>query len=386
MADASADHSQTETGAGLFGRLGAWFAKPQPANEDSAPVCEGWAEGATALALMRNLEVKLTPPAFEIFYAHSTSARHDISEEITRLREAREPFTPELIAELHERFFGAERDGRAVYEASRQVERLLSLLQDELTTASTHTEKSGQAITALSDKLEGHDRGAAVRDVVTGIVAELASMRMSMNKLERRVVEGATELALMRERLDAAERDAHRDPLTGLVDRKLFDLTLKRLGGDEEERFCVLLLDMDAFEQINAKFGRLAGDLLLKRIGQLVGQSVKARDLAARYEGQAFGIILAATNLDAARAFAETLRQAIVEVELKADGVANTISGVTACAGIAECRAGEPFQRLLGRAERALAHAKGLGTIQIASERDIEVHGRPKGKSAKRRA
>jgi len=389
QADATADHANRETGAGLLGRLGAWFAKPPPANEDAAALFEGWAEGATALALMRNLAVKLTPPAFEIFYAHCTGSRHDLSDEINRMREAREPFAPETIAELHERFFGAERDGRAVYEASRQVERLLSLLQDELTSASTSTEESGRAISALSHKLEGHkldgeERGAAVREVVAGIVAELAGMRMSMNRLERRVVQGSTEIALMRERLEAAERDAHRDPLTGLVDRKLLDLTLRRSSTDDGDRFCLLLLDMDEFERVNAAFGRPAGDLLLKRIGQLIGQSIKARDLAARYEGQAFAILLAGTGLDAGLAFAESLRRAIAAVELTADGVGAVIAGVTASIGLAERRAGEPPQRLLGRAERALAHAKGAGRNSLASERDIEVHGRPKGKPAKR--
>ena len=384
--DEAAENSAHKS-KGLIGRITGYFNSEQ--EEEKAEI-EVSATGGGTIAdgvfmLAHNLSIELTPMAFQLLHAHISGERPDVTNVVEHLRQEGKPVSTETIAQLHERFFGAELESQAVYEASRNVERLLSIVQDELGNASDHTAKHGKAITALNDQLSQQEKIADIRRVVSAIVEETASMRMSINKLERRVIQGTTEIAILRDNLTKAQREANSDPLTGIGNRKLLEMTLRRLakdaGGKDEQPFCLLLLDIDHFKRFNDDYGHQTGDLVLKQVAHTVFQSIKARDLAARYGGEELAVVLVDTLQGQAVRFAESLRSGIEALRLKAEDVEQEVRPITVSIGIAEFRKGEPLKRLVGRADRALYQAKGQGRNCVCSERDIEVHGRPKVKA-----
>ena len=377
------DKAAAGEGRSLLGRLASVFGGrasdrvEQVVDDENDPI------GSSALLLMRSLDVRLTPLAFQLFYTHIAGERPDLSAEIEAMRQRDEKFSAGRIAQLHERFFGAEQESLAVYEASRNVERMLTVLQDELELASGDTARHGKAISELNDQLGRQDKVAEIRKLVAGIVDETANMRMSINKLERRVVKGTTEIAVLRDNLEKAQREANSDPLTGIGNRKVLELTLKRCSVEAakgDRPFCLLLMDIDHFKKFNDDYGHQVGDLVLQRVAHTSHQSVKARDLAARYGGEELAIVLVETKLDQAVKFAESLRQRIEAIRFEADDVKQKVRPVTVSIGVAEFADQEPLKRLIGRADKALYHAKSEGRNMVASQRDIEVHGRPKAK------
>jgi diguanylate cyclase (GGDEF)-like protein len=122
-------------------------------------------------------------------------------------------------------------------------------------------------------------------------------------------------------------RMAHEDPLTGLPNRRAFDRALDAAFADEE-RFAVLLIDVDRFKQINDTFGHTVGDEVLCGIAKRVRREIRASDTIARIGGDELAVVAPNASLGGAARLAEALRSAAAEVRPVSDGdpVSLTIS------------------------------------------------------------
>ena len=109
---------------------------------------------------------------------------------------------------------------------------------------------------------------------------------------------------------------ASHDPLTGLINRREFEVRLKRAirGARAERRHHVLLyLDLDEFKVVNDTCGHLVGDEMLKQITALLRSRVRRSDILARLGGDEFGVLLEDCPLDHARQIAEEMRRTVRE-------------------------------------------------------------------------
>ena len=154
----------------------------------------------------------------------------------------------------------------------------------------------------------------------------------------------AVELAARTHRL---VEDAELDPLTGLANRRLIGRVLGRLRSDE----VVVLIDLDHFKQLNDTLGHEQGDEVLRAFGQTLNDAVRARDLAGRYGGEEFVIVLpTADGPDDAEAFLRRLRHSWEAVRPHP---------VSFSAGLA--RVGADPSQALGAADAAMYMAKRAG-------------------------
>lgn len=126
--------------------------------------------------------------------------------------------------------------------------------------------------------------------------------------------------------------------------------------------FSLVVIDVDRFKDINDKFGHLVGDEALKAIASEIARLVRKCDLAVRWGGKEFAILLSSTPLAAAEQFANRLR-AIIEQRTFTDGAKVTIS-----AGVGEYVIGEDEKTFFCRVDQALyrAKAKGRNLVQLA--------------------
>ena len=159
-------------------------------------------------------------------------------------------------------------------------------------------------------------------------------------------------------RIDAAERAAERDPLTGLLNRRGFERALmaRRATG---ERGALIMLDLDHFKRVNDGFGHAAGDRVLRDVATLLDAHLRRPDLAARFGGEEFVLYLAGAGREAAMQVAERLRMA-VEDEIDITGQTQTASF-----GVAAWPTGESLGAALGRADAAVYRAKSSGRNRV---------------------
>lgn len=158
-------------------------------------------------------------------------------------------------------------------------------------------------------------------------------------------------------------REATRDALTGLVNRRVFINWLEREkeGARKRKRpLSILLMDLDKFKRVNDDYGHLTGDRVLERFSNLLHRNLPESALAGRYGGEEFIAILPNSSDDEAVRVAERVRTAchgervaIVDGEGEID--------FSTSIGITELRPGDSVNDLLARADNALYGAKSAG-------------------------
>jgi len=158
-----------------------------------------------------------------------------------------------------------------------------------------------------------------------------------------------------------------RDPLTGLFNRRYMEATLERefnRAGRIQRPVGVMMLDLDHFKHFNDTFGHEAGDTLLRELGNFLKQHLRGSDIACRYGGEEFALILPETSLENARGRAEQLRAGIKQLNVQHNGkVLDTVSLSLGIAMFPEH--GPTSQEVLNAADTALYQAKDNGRDQV---------------------
>jgi diguanylate cyclase (GGDEF)-like protein len=170
-------------------------------------------------------------------------------------------------------------------------------------------------------------------------------------------------------RRNELEKMAHRDSLTGLGNRRQLDQTLDTLWPVAEaggESVALLMLDIDEFKAFNDRYGHLAGDVCLKRVGAAVAaESRRSQDIAVRFGGEELVMVLTGVGLSDGIAVAERIRRSVAAIGIPHEdslaGVVTVSIGVTA---------GVPGRGLeqhafLAAADAALYAAKRNGRNQV---------------------
>jgi diguanylate cyclase (GGDEF)-like protein len=196
----------------------------------------------------------------------------------------------------------------------------------------------------------------------------LADQKQDLLQLNRDLILEAEKRAQLTEEL---LRMATTDLLTGASTRRhLYDRATYEFAQIERrsEPLSVLLLDLDAFKQINDRLGHQAGDDVLRRFAGLCMSIIRKTDTFARYGGEEFVILLPNTPVPVALEIAERIRLSVAQREIDPS---SGEPGVTVSCGLACYRPGDAnLDALLARADEALYQAKraGRNRVVVASE------------------
>jgi two-component system cell cycle response regulator len=160
---------------------------------------------------------------------------------------------------------------------------------------------------------------------------------------------------------------ARTDPLTGCFNRRaLFDWLEREVERVKryQQTLTVLLVDLDAFKAVNDQHGHLAGDAVLRQLGELLRHEARSVDVVARYGGDEFVLALPETASEGAVAFADRVRQRIAGHDFAQTG---DPLYVTASIGVATLPAPgiETVDGLIAAADAAMYRAKGSGRNQV---------------------
>jgi diguanylate cyclase (GGDEF)-like protein len=162
------------------------------------------------------------------------------------------------------------------------------------------------------------------------------------------------------------EQRAQLDGLTGLWNRRYFDQRLEQEINEarrHQKPLTLALCDVDRFKRLNDQFGHPFGDLVLEKVAQILSGG-RTSDIACRYGGEEFGLVLSSTNLERGREVAERLRAAIEAVVWPG----NPDLVVTASFGLCDtdCIQGELTpEAMLKTADMALYRAKQSGRNRV---------------------
>lgn len=205
--------------------------------------------------------------------------------------------------------------------------------------------------------VQGENLGVLyISSLKRGRIAEIQKLAM--------IVAKQIGLALANLKLrESLKNQSFRDPLTKLYNRRYLEESLEReirRCDRKPDPLAIILLNIDCFGQFNQQFGKAAGDLLLREIGLFLPRQIRASDIACRYGGQEFLLVLPEMSLEGAKQRAEQLRHDIKY--LKIDYKHQTLNSITISCGVASfAEHGITGKALIASARAALERAKKQG-------------------------
>lgn len=176
-------------------------------------------------------------------------------------------------------------------------------------------------------------------------------------------LEDTTDLRAAQDRASDFQETSNRDALTGLFNSRLFFETIKRdtARADREKRpLSLILMDLDNFKQINDTFGHPKGDIVLQRFADCIQRNVRSSEIAFRYGGEEFAVILFDASIDGAVKVAERVRKSLMREEFYFITGEHPVR-VTVSLGVAEYKAGEGHKGFVERVDQLLYKAKSVG-------------------------
>jgi diguanylate cyclase (GGDEF)-like protein len=170
------------------------------------------------------------------------------------------------------------------------------------------------------------------------LISEMEGLRVKVRELQ-------TELML--------------DDLTGLFNARHLKQRLEEaLTKIEETQPALLFIDVDFFKQVNEKHGHQTGGFLLNSVGRLIAQLIRVDDIAFRYGGDEF-VVLVTGGLDGAMSVGERIRKTIEETPFKVQGLKGQDQvNLTISVGIRVVREGDTPKMIIDEADRAMYEAK----------------------------
>ncbi len=193
------------------------------------------------------------------------------------------------------------------------------------------------------------------------VLATVANMLEANEKLQQKLASAEERLQQQAQEIEGHVAEAHTDALTDLPNRRAFDSTLDECLDHWQQHqtpYCMFLIDVDHFKKFNDVHGHLAGDAVLRGVGDVLKQSTRSTDLACRYGGEEFAVIMPGTTSDIGQHAAECVRQAIEAATFHFEG---KDLNVTVSAGLAEIQPGEDNDSFIRRADEGLYASKEAG-------------------------
>lgn len=337
------------------------------AKKPSAPVSaadQAAAFSTQALAKIKELGLPPTPHVYELWFRYFQG-----DPEIRRAIGAHQGIVDEATChKFYKRFLSESASGDAVKKISEQVQTALTELTGMMSDAKSATSEYGSTLNNVTQEIQKAETLDDLGRVVSNIVQDTKKMVQKNQDLEFQLTSSSTQVAELKKNLDTVKKEAMTDGLTGLANRKAFDKQIHDWVEDvavTHNDLCLMMLDIDHFKKFNDSYGHQTGDQVLRLVAKTLIDGVKGRDLAARFGGEEFAIILPETHLEDAMKVAEALRKSVEGKEVINRSSNENLGRITLSAGIAQYVDGESVTDLIGRADAALYEAKKSGRNRV---------------------
>ena len=320
-------------------------------------------QAEAAMASMQAHGVRPTPSNFSVWYAYHTGQNSDLTRTIDVLLSNHCPIDDQALDQLHGTFFKPPVSERALCEKTIRA-------RDTLKTVLNLVEKArGDA--------DGNDISAqflanvqSLAYLIDSLVEETSRFVGRSERLGLDLRQSSDKIDALERTLDDLRREATTDGLTGIANRRYFDVTLQTMCGDamnSGDDLSLLLIDIDHFKKVNDTWGHATGDAVIQFVAATLAQAIRGQDCVARYGGEEFAVILPTTSIDAAMRVGDNIRTALSRRPFVASAVEETIHVVTVSVGVACYDPGEPLAQLVQRADTALYEAKKTGRDRVAA-------------------
>jgi len=325
-----------------------------------------------ALPLMSKYEIPVIPKNFTVWYEY-VSGHNDLRKLIdTRIKNG-EKFTAQFNEKLYQQC-SADQDTDLLKKLREDLQQLVVTIMSNVGELTGQTDKYESVVSKSLEKLSDDSSVDRINDVVGEIIAETKSIGKFGKSIQSQLKETTQKLSSLKNELKRTKAEAVKDFLTGVPNRKAFDVKLSSLAKETaalNQNLCLLVIDIDHFKKFNDTYGHIVGDEVLKFTAKKIQQMLRGTDFMARFGGEEFVGLLPRTPLEGAKTVADNIRTSFAVTKLKATATSKEIGTITISIGISLYKHGEDLEGFIKRADKALYFAKNTGRNKVALETDI---------------
>lgn len=313
-----------------------------------------------------------TPLNFAVWYEHAAGINPALSNALHPLLENAGKLNDDLIEKLYAEHV-SECNTNLQQMLRNEIRDLLGKVNDSTAEASNEAERFNDSLQDCGNSLRAPIDASTLDGLVSRMSLATNHMQSSVSLLRDQLEASRAEVQQLYVQLESARGEALTDPLTGILNRRGFELTSKAILEDEHEsgKTCTLvMLDIDHFKKINDTYGHLFGDKVIMAVATILKSKVKGQDAVARMGGEEFAILLPETSAEGARILSEQIRLAIERGRIRKHDTNEQIDGVTISIGIASHDSEQPLDILIDQADKALYASKQGGRNRVTLYRN----------------
>jgi diguanylate cyclase len=312
------------------------------------------------------------PCTYAVWYEYIMGVNPGLNAEMNQLLQSRIQLDDATITRLFQSHVPSFR-GEASRKIREGMQVMLGRLIDVTEESNKHTQSFGDSLLTFGSKLHSNLDPDTLGNLATKMANDTEFMRDSVNSLYSELKTSKEEVVRLQAELESARQEALIDPLTGVYNRRGFEIQVKSLLADGARTgagACLLLLDIDRFKTINDTYGHIFGDKVIRTLASTLKFIVKGQDSVCRMGGEEFAILLPQTELSGAEKVAEHIRKSIETGKIKSPISDVQIDSVTVSIGIAVHVAGDNMMKWLDQADKALYISKQGGRNKVTVYRE----------------
>ncbi len=321
------------------------------------------------------LKLPYTPIVYSVWYEYASGRNPELNRDIQAARNKKECIDYQKVLEWF-RHYISDRPLLVTEEQTRKAGSLLDGMTSQLTEAGNRMNRQGDQLKAHNERLSKASTGSDIKNISLDIVSETRRIIDGNTDLKNNVHNTISDLDALKLELRNLREAAKTDMLTGLLNRRGFEDAIAKPMKDAQEETAPLTLiiaDIDLFKRINDNYGHLTGDNVLKLLSKLLQKHIKGKDIAGRFGGEEFIMVLPETKMNGGFILAEQIRTSLEKIRWQSKSSGKDIGTITISLGVAQFIPGEDLDALIARADKALYAAKENGRNRTGTHNGKEV-------------
>jgi len=309
------------------------------------------------LTFLTSFELAPTPTNFSVIYHYLAKSIPELNKNIDQQINQYEALDSVFIESMFSTFFSQ----------TEQLEKSLFIpFEQTLTTTMAQLKQqvlNGEKIASNFKKadiaLANASGDKALQNIVSFIDGTLNTSKSQNNQLSKELAETYQQVSQLKSQLKASREEALHDTLTGLLNRRGCEEKLQQF--DLEDVHTSFAIDIDHFKKVNDTFGHNIGDKVIQRVATTIQDHIGEEDIAVRYGGEEFMVVIANKAKEEAKDIAENIRIAITQLKLRQRKSNTYLPSISISIGIAENNTNDNWQTVFEKADNALYKAKDSG-------------------------
>jgi diguanylate cyclase len=298
-----------------------------------------------------------TPVNYSVVYLYISNENEMLSAAIDKKLQQGELITADFMADLFKRYVSLSQQVENTVLAPFEL--TLSKTLEQISKQMSNEDKAVNNLQKLDEILAKSKNNTSMDNIVSYLFNTINSTKSQHEALSQKLSTTQTEINQLKDKLASSRQEALVDSLTGLLNRRGCDEKLQKLNHDDTHSS--LAIDIDHFKKVNDTFGHFIGDKVIQRIAKTIKSHIGEQDLAVRFGGEEFVVVMANTPIAEAKNIAESIRLSISKLKLKQRDTNTYLPPISVSIGIAQNDNISDWPTLFEQADNALYQAKNSG-------------------------